>query len=167
MFIPIWVIVLIVVVMGGWVFWSLAVVRGRNPLPFPDGGSRIFTAASPEGKEAIVALLDWHGLKARFQADSGGVLRSIFWDGTIINHPTSEVHQRLGFAAASIGLVVRNPDKAAQSAVAFLRERGFQAEVVSNVEVGLPIAFVTTDAMVGTVLSFRKSMIHMPKPSPA
>ena len=166
MFVPIWVMALIGVAMAGWIVWSLAVVRGRNPLPFPDRGSRIFTAASPEGKAAVVELLERNGLKARFRMDSGGVLRSIMWDGTIINHASPEVLEKLGFPAASIGLVAGNPDRAAKKAVAFLRERGFRAEMVSDVEVGLPITFVTTDAMAGTVLNFRKSVIHLPKPQP-
>lgn len=167
MFVPIWVMALVGAAMAGGIVWSAAVVRGRNPLPFPDPGSRIFTAASPEGKAAVVALLEQHGVKARFRMDSGGVLRSIMWDGTIINHSTPEVLAKLGFPAASIGLVAGDPDKAARNAAAFLRERGFQAEVVSDVEVGLPITFVTTDAMAGTVLNFRKSVIHLPKPQPA
>jgi hypothetical protein len=167
MFVPIWIIVLVALAAVVFVLWALAAARGRNPLPFPDGGSRIFAAASPEGKDAVVALLDRHGLKARFRMDGGGVLRSILWDGTIINHSAPEVHEKLGFAAASIGIVVGNPVKAANAAAAFLRSRGFQAEVVQDVEVGLPIAFVTTDAMLGTVLNFRKSVIHMPKPQKA
>lgn len=93
--------------------------------------------------------------------------RTILWDGTIINHSAPEVHGRLGFAAAGIGLVVKDPEGAAKDAAAFLRERGFQADVVSNAELGMPIAFVTTDAMVGTALNFRKSVLHMPKPQSA
>ena len=167
MFVPIWIIVVIAAVAALFVLWALAAARGRNPLPFPDGGSRIFAAASPEGKDAIVALLDHHGVKPRFRMDSGGVLRTILWDGTIINHSAPEVHERLGFAAASIGLVAAKPLKAANEAAAFLRSRGFEAQVVENVELGLPIAFVTTNALAGTVLNFRKSVIHLPRPQKA
>ena len=167
MFVPIWLMVLVAAAMALWVAWSLAAIRGRNPLPFPDPGSRIFAAASPEGKAAVVELLGRHGIKARFRADSGGVLRTILWDGTIINHSTPEVLAKLGHPAAAIGLVAADPDKAAQAAAEFLRARGFEAEVVGEVEAGLPITFVRTDALTGTVLNFRKSVIHMPKPQPA
>lgn len=167
MFVPIWGLALAAFVAVVFVMWALAAARGRNPLPFPDGGSRIFAAASPEGKDAVVALLDRHGKRARFRMDSGGVLRTILWDGTIINHSTPEVHEKLGFAAASIGLVAGKPLKAADEAAAFLRSRGFEAEVVQDVEVGLPIAFVRTNALTGTVINFRKSVIHMPKPDKA
>ncbi|WP_428152224.1 hypothetical protein [Brevundimonas sp.] len=167
MFVPVWALVLAAFLAVVFVMWALAVARGRNPLPFPDGGSRIFAAASPEGKDTVVALLDRHGKTARFVMDGGGVSRTILWDGTIINHTVPEVHEKLGFAAASIGLVAGRPVKAANEAADFLRSRGFEAEVVQDVEVGLPITFVRTNAMVGTVINFRKSILHMPKPQKA
>lgn len=50
---------LLIVVFGVWTF---LLATGKNPLPFPDPGSRIYTAASPEGKDAIVELFvpPWH-----------------------------------------------------------------------------------------------------------
>lgn len=167
MFVPIWIIVAIAVVAMLFVLWALAAAKGRNPLPVPDGGSRIFAASSLEAKDALVALLDQHGLKARFRMDSGGVARTILWDGTIINHSSPEVLDKLGHPAGSIGLVAADPARAAEDAVAFFRARGFAAEVVPDVEVGLPIVFVKTDALSGTVLNFRKSVIHMPRPQKA
>jgi hypothetical protein len=85
MLIPLWIIGLIAAVLVGLAGWLAAFLRGRNPLPFPDGGSRIFTTPSPEAKSTVVALLRQHGLHERFQFNSAGVLRSILWDGTIIN----------------------------------------------------------------------------------
>ena len=164
MFIPIWVLLLIGLFMAGFIAWTVLLVLGRNPLPFPDNGSRIFSAASGEGKDAIVELLAIHGIKERFQADSEGVRRSIMWDGTIINLPSPEVAQKHNFPAASIGLVADDPIASANEAANFLRSKGFKAEVVLDVEPELPIAFVMTDAMMGTVLNFRKHMIHMPQP---
>ena len=38
--------------------------------------------------------------------------------------------------------------------------------VVLDAEPGLPIAFVVSDAMPGTVLNFRRHVIHLPKPQP-
>ena len=56
MFIPVWLLltlaVLVITVFG----WTVQVVLGRNPFPFPDPGSRIFSAASPAAKAAIVEL---------------------------------------------------------------------------------------------------------------
>ena len=43
MFVPVWVVVVVAVVVAGVVAWLAAFLRGRNPLPFPDLGSRIFT----------------------------------------------------------------------------------------------------------------------------
>ena len=164
MFIPKWILLLISFLMASLIVWLGLIVFGRNPLPFPDNGSRIFSAASSEGKDAIVELLAIHGIKERFQADSEGVRRSIMWDGTIINLPSPEVLRKLNSPAASIGLVADDPIASANEAANFLRLKGFKAEVVLDVEPGLPIAFVVTDAMMGTVLNFRKHVIHLPPP---
>ena len=32
--------------MASLIFWLVLIALGRNPLPFPDNGSRIFSAAS-------------------------------------------------------------------------------------------------------------------------
>lgn len=164
MFIPIWIILLIGLFAVILIAWTALLVAGRNPLPFPDVGSRIFSASSAEGKDAVVELLSLHGVKERFQVNTGGVQRSIMWDGTIINLPSTEVSQKLNFPAASIGLVVDNPEASAQAAADFLRSKGFMSEVVLDAEPELPIAFVTTDAMAGTVLNFRKHVIHLTRP---
>jgi hypothetical protein len=167
MFVPRWLgvpaLVIVLLVVG----WCALILADRNPLPFPDVGSRIFSAASPAAKATIIELLAQHGVRERFQADSGGVLRSIMWDGTIINYPDPAVAQRLGSATASIGLVADDPAAAANAAATFLRARGFSAEVVLDVEPGLPIAFVVSNVFPGTVLNFRKHLIHMPRPSKA
>jgi hypothetical protein len=167
MFVPLWLGVPALVLVLILVTWCALILAGRNPLPFPDVGSRIFSAASPTAKAAIVELLAQHGVRERFQADSGGVLRSIMWDGTIINYPDPAVVQRLGSAVASIGLVADDPAAEAHAAAAFLTARGFSAEVVLDVEPGLPIAFVVSNVFAGTVLNFRKHLIHMPRPPKA
>ena len=165
MFVPIWMLVFMGIAVAGAIGWAVLVAKRRNPLPFPDPGSRIFTAASEEGKAAIVALLERHGIRERFRADSSGIQRSIMWDGTIIKLPPPEVRAKVGGAVASIGLVAADPEGAAREAAEFLRARGFSADVVPDVEPELPIAFVVTDAFAGTVLNFRKHMIHLPRPS--
>ncbi|MGI8542178.1 MAG: hypothetical protein ACR2MD_01710 [Aridibacter sp.] len=164
MFIPLWILFLIVLFMAGFIAWTVLLVLGRNPLPFPDPGSRIFSASSTEAKEAVVALLAMHGVRERFQANTEEVSHSIMWDGTIINLPSPEVSRKLNSPAASIGLVVADPVASANAATDFLRSRGFTAEVVLDAEPELPIAFVLTDAMIGTVINFRKHVIHMPRP---
>lgn len=167
MFVPMWLIVAVCLVSAVLASWSYLLATGRNPLPFPDSGSRIFSASSPEGKKAFVALLARHGIKERFRFDSPGILRSIMWDGTIINHSSPEILQKLGNAAASIGLVAKDPAASANSAAEFLRSRGFEAEVILDAEPELPIAFVVTNAMTGTVLNFRKHVVHLPRPQSA
>ena len=164
MFVPIWVVIFLGLFLIGLVVWIGLLVSRRNPLPFPDRGSRIFSAASEAGKAAVVELLAMHGVAERFQANSDGVQRSIMWDGTIINLPSAEVSEKLGSPAASIGLVAKDPVASANAAAEFLRDRGFKADVILDVEPEIPIAFVSTDAMKATVINFRKHMIHLPKP---
>lgn len=164
MFVPLWIGVPLLVLVALAVGWLALILAGRNPLPFPDGGSRIFTAASPVAKATILDLLARHGVRERFQVNTSGVLRSIMWDGTIINCPDPAVIQRLGSPTASIGLVAVDPAAAAHAAAEFLRSRGFSAEVVLDAEPELPIAFVASNVFTGTVVNFRKHVIHMPRP---
>jgi hypothetical protein len=164
MFVPVWLAVVVLVVLGLVAAWLGLILAGRNPLPFPDVGSRIFTAATPEAKATIIDLLAQYGVRERFQVNTKGVLRSIMWDGAIINCPDPDVTHRLGSPKASIGLVSPDPEQSARQAAAFLRQRGLSAEVVLDAEPDLPIAFVTTNAFTGTVLNFRKHVIHMPRP---
>jgi hypothetical protein len=165
MFIPAWLLVVAAVIVALLLMWLVAFVRGRNPLPFPDLGSRIFTTPSPAAKEAVVALLAQHGVAERFQFNSAGVQRSILWDGTIINTSDQTVLAKLHHPAASLGLVAVDPLASATAAAAFLRGRGFQAEIVQDAEPELPIVFVVTDAFAGSVLNFRRHVRHLPRPT--
>ncbi|TWI07300.1 hypothetical protein [Aerolutibacter ruishenii] len=142
MFVPMWLIALAAIVFAAFAVWTYLLATGRNPLPFPDRGSRIFSTPNPEAKEVMVALLARHGLRERFQANSSGILRSIMWDGTIINQSPPDVNEKLGHATASIGLVADDPVASANDAAEFLRSRGFEARVVLDAEPALPIAFV-------------------------
>ena len=126
-----------------------------------------FFAPSPQAKDALVAFLARHGLKERFQFNSDGVLRSILWDGTIINQSSPQALQKLGYAGACIGLVADDPVTSANGAAEVLRSRGFEAKLARDAEPDLPIAFVVTNAMSSTVLNFRKHVIHLPRPQPA
>lgn len=164
MFIPVWLLVVSLCLMAGFVAWALLAANARNPLPFPDNGSRIFAAATPEGKAAVVALLARHGLRQRFRFDSSGIERAILWDGTIINHSPDDVLDTLGQPSASIGLVAHDPVASAHAAVAFLQSQGFEARVVLNAEPNLPIAFVVTNALRGTVINFRRHVTRLPRP---
>ncbi|HRD52095.1 MAG TPA: hypothetical protein PKY96_05545, partial [Flavobacteriales bacterium] len=142
MYIPKWLLAILLLVLGSLSIWCLLMLTGRNPLPFPDNGSRIFSTPSAEAKSAIVDLLARHGVKERFQANSENVQRSIMWDGTIINQPTPESLAKLDQAQACIGLVADDPTASAHEAAKFLQDRGFEARVVLDIEPDLPIAFV-------------------------
>lgn len=164
MHLPKWLIAFFTILFIAQLALIILIMQGRNPLPFPDHGSRIFTAASPEAKQAIVELMEQYGVHERFQANSGGVLRSIFYDGTIINRSPEAIVAKLGNSHACIGLVADEPLASARSAAEFLKQRGFSANVVEEIEPGLPIAFVLTDALPGTAINFRPHVTKMPRP---
>lgn len=166
MFLPLWLLAILAL---GWLLlaaWAFLTLRGRNPLPFPDNGSRIYAAATPEAKDALVALLERHGIRERFRFDSSGILRSIFWDGTILNWSPPAVVEKLEGVGACIGLVSDDPPASAQQAAEYLRSKGFEARIVLGVEPSLPIAFVLTNALNGAALNFRPHVTRLPRPRP-
>lgn len=164
MFVPMGILLGFGLVLAFVLAWAFLAANGRNPLPLPDPGSRIFAAASKDAKDALVVLLARHGLAERFQMDSSGISRSLMMDGTIINVSPADVVAKLGGATSCIGLVAQDPEAAAREAADFLRERGFSARVVLDIEPDLPIAFVLTDAFSGSALNFRKHVMKMPRP---
>lgn len=146
--------------------WTASLVRDRNPLPFPDRDYPVFSAKSTPALIALEELMQLHGHVPRFRADSEDVERTIFSNGTIINHPHQAMLERIGQPSAALGFVVADPEQAAREAVDLFRRNGFTAELVTDAEPGLPIAFVTTDALSGSALVFRKHVLKMgPKPA--
>jgi len=162
MFVPLWLLIPLALVLA----WALFAVNGRNLLPIPDPGSRIFAATSPAAQDAVCHVLERHGMKQRYWGITPGVRRAIFWDWTIVSAPNAETLAKVDGAACSIGLVVDDPPRRAEEAAAYLRSRGFEARVVLDAEPEIPIAFVVTDAMVGTALNFRKHAVKFPMPQP-
>lgn len=149
------------------VAWTTSLVRDRNPLPFPDRDYHVFSAKSTPALIALEELMQLHGHVPRFRVDSDDVERTIFSNGTIVNHPRQAMLDRLGQPSAALGFVVADPEQAAREAVALLRRNGFTAELILNAEPGLPIAFVSTDALSGSTIVFRKHILKMGQKPPA
>jgi hypothetical protein len=162
MFVPLWVLAPLVLLL----VWALFAANGRNLLPFPDPGSRIFAARSPAAQDAIVHVLERHGVKQRYWGNTAGVRRAILWDWTIISCPTEAVAAQVDGASSSIGVVADDPRAAAEAAAEFLRGRGFSARVVPDAEPEIPICHVVTDALRGTTLNFRRHAVRFPMPQP-
>jgi hypothetical protein len=163
-FVPRWLLatlLLVFVLLGSW---TVALARGKNPLPFPDRNYAVFSTPTPAAQRAIIELLRSHGMEPRFRADSEGVDRAIFWDGTIINRPTPEMLALVGNPGAALGLVASDPVAAGRDAVQLLRDRGFSATLVEGAEPGLPIVFVLTDALTGSAIVIRKPVTQMGSP---
>lgn len=136
----------------------------RNPLPFPDRGSRVFTCPSLQARAVVVHLLEHFGLQPRFRHDTQLVQRAIFWDGTIVNVTDPTLHERMGKPGAGLALVVRNPTAAARDAWARLEDYGFSSRVIEDPDPDLPsgaLAFVVSEAFRGWVLVFRKHITKL------
>ena len=141
--------------------WTLALIYDRNPLPFPDHDYQVFSASSPEALVAMEDVMMSLGQRPRFRADSPNVKRTIFASGTIINQPEPRMLEALGSPGAALGFVVDDPDATARQIAKQLQDRGFQAASIHGAEPGLPIAFVRTNALSGSVLVFRKNVLRM------
>ena len=141
--------------------WTFALVHDRNPLPFPDRDYQVFSTSSARAQVAMEDVMISLGQRPRFRADSPNVQRTIFASGTIINQPEPGMLEALGQPAAALGFVVDDPDATARRVAAQLQARGFQARSIHGAEPGLPIAFVRTDALSGSVLVFRKHVLEM------
>jgi hypothetical protein len=141
--------------------WALALAYDRNPLPFPDRDYQVFSASSAEALVAMEDVMQSLGQRPRFRVDSPNVQRTIFANGTIINQPDPGMLELLGPNGAALGFVVDDPDATARQVARQLQGRGFKAESIHDAEPGLPIAFVRTDALAGSVLVFRKHVLRM------
>ncbi len=141
-------------------------VADRNPLPFPDRDYHVFSASSRPALAALERLMQSFGHRPRFRIDSDEVDRTLFSNGTIINHPHSQISAALGSPGGALGFVVRDPVQAARESAKLLEAAGLQAEVILNAEPGLPIAFVTTNALISGALVFRKHLLKMGRTPP-
>jgi len=149
------------------VAFLVALMTDRNPLPFPDRYYHVFSASSLAALVALERLMQTFGHRPRFRIDSDEVDRTVFSNGTIINHPHARISTVLGNPAGAIGFVVRDPVRAAREAAQLLASAGFEAEVILDAEPGLPIAFVKTNALISGALVFRKHVLAMGQKPPA
>ena len=159
--VPLFVAILVPLVTVLLGLWTLALAYDRNPLPFPDHDYQVFSASSAKALVAMEDVMQSLGQRPRFRADSPNVQRTIFASGTIINQPDPRMLDKLGAPGSALGFVVDDPDATAHQVAEQLKDRGFQAVSIHGAEPGLPIAFVRTDALSGSVLVFRKHMLRM------
>lgn len=159
--VPKWMAIVTGISVLGLVAWAAALASNRNPLPFPDHHYHVFSASSEKALQALEDVMVSYGNRPRFRIDSENVDRTVFANGTIVNNPHPGMAARLNNPAGALGFVVRDPDTAAQNTAEQLRRSGFDAEVVLNAEPGTPIAFVTTNALRGTAIVFRKHVLKM------
>src|SRR5690606_35430913 len=74
----------------------VALITDRNPLPFPDKDYHVFSASSTPALVALERLMQKFGHIPRFRIDSNEVDRTVFSNGTIINHPHPQISEALG-----------------------------------------------------------------------
>lgn len=144
-----------------------ATLTDRNPFPFPDRDYHVFSASSLPALVALERLMLRFGHRPRFRIDSDSVERTVFSNGTIINHPHPRMMSALGEPGGALGFVVPDPALAAHDAAQLLQAAGCQAAVILDAEPGLPIAFVKTNALISGALVFRKHVLKMGQKPPA
>ena len=161
-------VLIFIVVLGVLILiaFLVALFTERNPLPFPDRDYHVFSASSPPALAALERLMQNFGHRPRFRIDTDQVDRTVFSNGTIINHPHSQISEALGKLGGALGFVVSDPNGAARESAQILEAAGFQAEVILDAEPGLPIAFVKTNALISGALVFRKHVLKMGKKPP-
>jgi hypothetical protein len=141
--------------------WTWALASDRNPLPFPDRDYAVFSARSESALIAMEEIMRMHGHRPRFRIDGPEVQRTVFSNGMIVNHPEPAMRARLGDPGAALGLVVEDPEASARAVAELLQAQGFSAQPIFDAEPGLPIAFVSTDALHGSAIVFRKHVLEM------
>ena len=84
----------------------VALIIDRNPLPFPDRDYHVFSVTSRPALSALERLMQKFGHNPRFRIDSDQVDRTVFSNGTIINHPHPQISATLGKPGGALGFVV-------------------------------------------------------------
>jgi len=85
---------------------------------------------------------------------------------TVLNCTSPELMKQMDHPAAGLALRVKDPTRAAQDAVAYLRRQGFEATVLGELDPDVPagaMVFVATDALPQIMLVFRKHVLKMGK----
>jgi hypothetical protein len=85
----------------------------------------VFSAKSTSALIVLEELMQLHGHVPRFRVDSDDVERTIFSNGTIINHPRQSMLERLGQPSAALGFVVDDPEQAARETMELFRKNGY------------------------------------------
>lgn len=172
MAVPLW---LFVVVTSSFLLWALLttyLLLVQNPLPIPDRGNAVFSCPSDVAREVVLRVLAQHGLRPDFRADTAFALRAIFWNRVrmILNVPSREGAEQLGNPGAALAIVARDPAASAETASRLLRQKGFDADVLRDLDPDVPpnaLVFVRSDAFPNWVLVFRKNITKMGKRPPA
>lgn len=165
---------LFVAVTGALLVWAVGatyLLLVQNPLPVRDRGNPVFSCSSDEVQAAVLSILAQNGLQPDLRADTPFAHRAIFWNRVrmILNVPSKEGAQRLGNPGAALAIVARDPAGAAEAAVRMLQERGFDAEVLKDLDPDVPpnaLVFVRSTAIAGWILIFRKHITKMGKRPP-
>lgn len=157
-------IVAFFIVLAWAVVATIAAVR--KPGVLIDHGSRIFTCPTTKAQEIIVRICHEYGLHPFMRADSGGISRAFLRSGVIINSAPPEMRQQWGNPSSALALRVSDPIEEARHVARVLKDHGFTGKVHANPDPDIAagkMAFVETDAFLGTMLVFR---VWAPKMGP-
>jgi hypothetical protein len=131
-------------------------------------GGAIITAPDGKAWKTTVLLFNRLGNGPKYTTSNTDVTRAFMRNGEIINLPTPELHAKLGLdVVASRYFVVQDPGASARQAAAFLKDRGYSANIIIDAERQLnrgAMAVVTSNAFPHWALVLRKNGPNMGEP---
>jgi hypothetical protein len=145
------------------------ILHFRNPLPIPDKGHRLYGVKDERALGVVVQVLQQVShLREQFTFDSGPTHQTLMWDGfTVISYIDQDTRKMFDLAGTGLSVPVENPEQASAKAVRLLRQFGYDAEKLDNLDLDLPanhLIPVKSNAFDGWVLVFRRPLIKMPMP---
>lgn len=158
-------LMILLVLLGVWAISATILLFGRNPLPVPDRGHRLYAVPNERARDAALQVFKLAGVRGAVRFRTGPS------DQTVLSDNTTTLHILSGDSGQSgngVSLVVRNPARAAEEAVAILCQAGFSAQRLQTGAVsGLPsdeLVVITSDAFTGWALGFRRHQLKLPRP---
>lgn len=152
--------------LSGTLLGAILVTFFPLPIPLADKGHRLFGVKNEQARRALERILSEHGVRRRFAMSFGPTHQVVMKDNqTVLCHfdqgsvPDDEMN------AVSLVCKYDTPAGSAQRVAGYLESHGFTATVKIPEGVdGSILCLVKTDALVNSVLAFRKHVLKMPKP---
>lgn len=154
----------VIVLLVGILIGAIWVTFCPLPIPIADKGHRLFGVRGKKSAYVVCKILAKHGVRKRWSMRFGPTHQIVMKDNSTVICwfdegliPDKEMN--------AISLVCTNPKEEAALAQMDFQINGYYAEVSQPPGIGdTPLYIVKSDALVNSVLAFRKHALKMPKP---